>query len=361
MSVINQMLSQLEERGVNTATGQGTVRAVPQARRNMLVPSLLVVVVLAVGIAIWQWMNGHDSNEVATVTAVSDENSINAGVSVRIEPGLQLSVELGSLPLPASLRRAADDFASDKVVASGRHTVDGPVLKTTEIVSALTPESSLPVSPISTVPSGVPAVSQQAAVSAQAIKQVSTVQQADAEFRKAVALMQQGRITDALAGYESVLRLDAGHDAARQALAALLLENKRGTEAERVLQEGLQIKPETVVFAMTLARLQVERGAVELSVGTLEKYLPYAGSQADYHAFLAALLQRQNRHGEAIAHYQIALQNAPGNGTWQMGFGISLQAMERNAEAKNAFRRALDTRTLSPELQAFVEQRIKAL
>jgi MSHA biogenesis protein MshN len=112
---------------------------------------------------------------------------------------------------------------------------------------------------------------------------------------------------------------------------------------------------------MMLARLQVERGAVAEATATLEKALPYANSQADYQAFLAALLQRQNRNDEAIAHYQIALQLAPNNGIWLMGYGISLQAMQRNADAKVTFQRALDTQTLSPDLRAFVQQKLKGL
>ena len=193
------------------------------------------------------------------------------------------------------------------------------------------------------------------------MKRVSPAQHAEAEFRKAVALMQQGHITDAIAGYEAVLRLDAGHDAARQALVALLLENKRGADAGRVLQDGLKIRPEHTGFAMLLARLQVEHGTVEQAAATLEKSLPYADSQADYQAFFAALLQRRNRHKEAITHYQIALQLAPDNGVWLMGYGISLQAVQRTDDARVVFRRALDSKTLSPELQAFVQQKIKEL
>lgn len=173
--------------------------------------------------------------------------------------------------------------------------------------------------------------------------------------------MQQGRIADAISGYETALQLDAGHQAARQALVALLLEAKRGADAERVLQEGLKYRPEQTGFAMLLARIQVERGAVEPAVATLERSLQHADNQADYQAFFAALLQRQGRHKEAVSHYQQALQLAPDNGVWLMGYGISLQGLQRNADARDAFRRALDSQTLSPDLQKFVQQKLKAL
>ena len=114
-------------------------------------------------------------------------------------------------------------------------------------------------------------------------------------------------------------------------------------------------------FAMLLARLQVERGALPLALETLHKTLPYAERQADYQAFVAALLQRQNNHLEAINHYKTAVQLTPNSGVWQMGLGISLHALKRNEEARDAFRRALDTGSLSADLQAFVEQRLKEL
>lgn len=56
-----------------------------------------------------------------------------------------------------------------------------------------------------------------------------------------------------------------------------------------------------------------------------------------------------------------ALRLAPGSGIWLMGLGISLQAINRNTEAQDAFRRAKATNALNPELQAFVDQRLKQL
>jgi MSHA biogenesis protein MshN len=73
------------------------------------------------------------------------------------------------------------------------------------------------------------------------------------------------------------------------------------------------------------------------------------------------LLQRQSRHKDAVEYYQAALRLAPGSGVWLMGLGISLQALDRNADARDAFRRARASNSLSPELQAFVDQRLKQL
>ena len=44
-----------------------------------------------------------------------------------------------------------------------------------------------------------------------------------------------------------------------------------------------------------------------------------------------------------------------------MGLGISLQALGRNTDAQDAFRRARASNTLNPDLQAFVDQRLRQL
>jgi tetratricopeptide (TPR) repeat protein len=191
--------------------------------------------------------------------------------------------------------------------------------------------------------------------------QITPQQQAENEYRKAYALLQQGQAAAAISGFEATLQLDAGHVAARQALVRLLLENKRPADAERVLQEGLQHDPKQSSLALLLARMQVGRNELPQALETMEKSLPYAAKQADYQAFVAALLQRQNRHQEAIGYFQNALKLNPQSGVWLMGLGISLRGEQRNSEAREAFNRALEVHNLSAELQAFVTQQLKEL
>ena len=385
MSVINQVLNQLEQRGAHTAPEQTLVRAVPHGKRSFAMPLLALGLALAGGIAAWQWIQMRKPvlspvegpqvvavstmqrqpvvavpapapavSVVAGVIGVAD--AVDAGETPPAEmppPASRLSFELSAIPLPSSLRQdAALPDAKNSSIPGG--SAKRPS------ANAAPPAQVAKPQPIQTAsPKARTAI--QPSDGVLPLKQVSPEQRADATFRQAVASMQQGHVADAIAGYEAVLRLDAGHDAARQALVALLLEGGRGADAERVLQGGLKSKPEHTGFAMLLARLQVERGAVEQATATLEKTLSYADRQADYQAFFAALLQRQNRHKEAITHYQIALQLAPDNGIWLMGYGISLQAAQRTDDARDAFRRALELRTLNPELQAFVQQKLRGL
>jgi MSHA biogenesis protein MshN len=190
-------------------------------------------------------------------------------------------------------------------------------------------------------------------------KEENPAQKAESSYRRALASLQDGYVNDAISALEETLKANPKHDAARQTLVSLLIENRRVDEAMRQLQLGLTLDPRQPSMAMLLARLQIERGAS--GIETLTRTLPYAGSNADYHAFLAGALQRQQRHREAAEQYQAALQRVPQNGVWWMGLGISLQAEKRDAEALDAYRKAKGTGSLSPELLGFVDRKIQQL
>jgi MSHA biogenesis protein MshN len=190
-------------------------------------------------------------------------------------------------------------------------------------------------------------------------KDESPAQRAETAYRRALSSLQEGYINEAMGALDQALQANPRHDAARQTLVGLLIENKRFDEAMRQLQLGLALDPRQPAMAMLLARLQIERGGA--GIETLNRTLPYAGANSEYHAFLAGALQRQQRHRDAAEQYQAALQSAPQNGVWWMGLGISLQAEKRDGEALDAFRKARAAGSLTGELLAFVEQKIQQL
>lgn len=394
MSLINQVLSDLEKRGANAVPAGASIRVVPMQSNRLKVALLTAALLALVFLAANLWLDSSQPEMSAPARALQppvpnpvvvpqpqpvaaiaqeapqEKNRQEEGTQETATeiagPASRLSLELSSIPLPSTLRTRMPATTTEPRPGSGKaappaaraaHETGTSTMRNTP--KAAENKAPAPVSPAS-VPA--PALSPTPAAPASGVdKQTSVKQQADNEFRKANGLMQQGRIDEALAGYEAVLRLDAGHDETRLALAGLLLKNKRNADAERVLQDGLNRNPKHSGFAMLLARLQVERNALPLAMDTLQKTLPYASQQADYQAFIAAVLQRQNRHAEAISRYQVVLQLAPNSGVWLMGLGISLQAVQRNDEARTAFKRAIESGNLSTELQDFVNQRLKEL
>ena len=187
----------------------------------------------------------------------------------------------------------------------------------------------------------------------------TTPQQAENAYRRALLVLEDGRVTEAIATLQDALKIDPRHEPSRQTLVGLLIEAKRPEEAMRQLQTALALDARQPALAMLLARLQLEQGGPALD--TLMLSLPYAVGNGDYHAFLAGVLQREGRHREAAEHYQAALRSGVQHGVWWMGLGISLQAEKRDAEAAAAFQQAQASGALSTELHTFVERRLRQL
>ena len=365
MSLINQVLNELESRGVNVPLGEATIRAVPPRKQPHVLRYAFVAVLALMLLALAKWYSGR------TETPAPGSAIIAAPVYV--------AALASSSVISASAPEASSPVSSDAVAAptSGMSRVlNAPLLSADRrdkpLLVVQSEESPVAAPDVRKIARNKPQhtfdrETENADTSPEGIadnlqlKKVSPQQRAENEFQKANLAVQEGRTNDALAGYEAALLIDSSHKAARRAWVGLLISLKRNDDAERVLEKGIKRDPKDISFSMLMARLQVERNDLSLALETLQKTLPYAENQPDYQAFLAALLQRQSRHEEAITHYQIALKLAPGNGIWLMGMGISLQALQRKEDARDAYQRALATNSLSPQLQAFVQQKLKEL
>jgi len=397
MSVINQMLQDLENR--HSATGADVsmsahIKAVPN--RTRIHPAAWIILLLGLtvvaGVIVWRiW-------PVPKVADVVHPAGAIAGAPVtQAAPSRHKQHPLSPTPAPARTQasrtdlkpppqtEAAQQRSAAKKLQPEQH---GPVPEQLTIVPPMavarsnldqqvlivgaapsrpgvdsgTPNPALPAQPLPASASQAGLGQSEVAGTREVTKQIKALtpqQRAEIEYAKAVSLLQQGRAAEASELLGNVLQLDPGNTAARQTLVGLLVAGKRYGEAERSLQDGLKLNPGQTGLAMILARLQVEQGDTRRGLNTLLQSVPYAAELPDYQAFLAALLQREGRHKEAIEHYLQALRKVPGSGVWLMGLGISLQAENRLAEAQEAFIRAKASNTLSPDLQAFVEQQLK--
>lgn len=387
MSVINQVLLDLERRRASPAERGAVpshVRALPDSPRATLWTWLAIAggaALAAVGL-FWMMFAGRPVVPLVApapqpiarapqpvaqaprfVTEAAIENVVVASTGVvpevRAEPRSEGPVEFGDFRLRLGLSSTPPEtapLATSTVVAG------------TETVAQARQDKAVPEAPRAGERPRATAPAKSAAGPVRAkpeihkqVRQPTPKELADNEYRKAATWLQQGRLTEAQEGFRAALDFDPAHHGARQGLVVLLLEGRQRTEAERVLQEGLELAPAQTGFAMTLARLQLDRGDAARAAATLRQGYQYAQGNADYLAFLAALLQRQGRHEEAIEQFQSALRLKPRSGVWWLGLGISLQAVNRTADAREAYGRARATNTLQPELAAFAEQRLNQL
>jgi MSHA biogenesis protein MshN len=181
------------------------------------------------------------------------------------------------------------------------------------------------------------------------------------EFRRALALLNQGRVAEAQHALTAVLKTEPGHANARQVYVALLVEQGRIEPARRLLEEGLRLSPGHPSFSLTLARIETEQRDYPGALGILDKVTAPAAADSGHQALRGAVLQRLGRHAEALEAYQNALRAAPQQATSWLGLAVSLEALGRNAEAGDAYRRALGAGPLAAEARDYAETRAAAL
>lgn len=365
MSLINQMLQDLDGRRAESAAdgaAQGHIRVVASKKNRMHGAwwAVLFLALTLVGVLGWSLLRPAPSTGYAVPPA---------------SLALKLAADLSVIPAPLPLPQAAPVWDEKNAAAVKTETVTAAVAQPVDVKnatnsvqknglqtsSAIQSAAILPGKLTSSITLQKVADATPPSAIDKQVKELTPHQRAENDYRKATVAIQQGKTAEAIGGLEQALLQDPQHSAARQTLIGVLLGSKRQDEAVRKLQDGLNLDPSQAGLAMILARVQVEKGDLKAAVETLQRTLPHALERADYQAFLAALLQRQARHKEAIEHYSLAVRKTPQSGVWWMGLGISLQAENRMTEAQEAFGRAKSSNSLSPELQAFVEQRLSQL
>jgi MSHA biogenesis protein MshN len=375
MSLINQMLKDLDQRGSGTAENErargSSIRAVPEQSSSKLVLVIGALLLIVLGAAAGWYFR---QQPVAPPAVPASPAQL-----AKVEPALPpAQTATGESANPASNpAQAAQAPSPDKSVMVKQVRTESSQAGKQALPVATNPSEPTQAGRISTdkpvksarggssSSSGASEARQtraslahdtagKGATAEAGGKEVTTRQQADNAYGKAISLMGNGQRADAIAELENALAMNPKHAMARQTLAGLLLAEKRSEDA-------LKLDRTQWGMAMILARLQVENNDSKTALATLRRSLPQATQKPDYLAFMAALLQREKNHKEAIALYAQALARAPQNGYWWMGYGISLQAENKNADARTAYVNAQKSKNLTPELRAFVEQKLSQL
>jgi len=189
----------------------------------------------------------------------------------------------------------------------------------------------------------------------------SPAEQAEAQFRQGVVLLNQGRVSDAQEQFAGAIGRYAPHLAARQALVSILIDRGRLDEARRVLEEGLTVDPGNLQFATVLARIFVERRDYASAANALAIARTAGESDADYQVLVGAVSQHQGKHAEATAAFEKASRLTPQPATTWLAMAISLEASGRKSEALEAYRKSLTGNVLSQEARGYAEGRIRSL
>ena len=369
MSLVNKMLRDLDARRV----GDGDRAALPAAvtplaarqepGRGLLwlwLGTALVAVVL--GAAAWYATHKPDVPALGPLAAAPSAPSAPVAASAPAAPATP-AAESESVPAPAA------NAALPSLRMTGELSVTPAVAATPpRMTVAATPAPPAPPErpadnavpsrlPMVTVPKAPP-VSAEPSIDKQ-VRLLSPAEMAEIEYRRGVLAQRQGNAEQAAGSYRAALDDFPEHAAARQALAALLIEAKHFDEAEELLRKGTELPAVRLPSTLALARLKVERNQTPAALELLLQNAASGERSAEYQGFLGALLNRAERAPEAVERYQAAIRLAPNEARWWVGLGIALDAAGKAPEAREAYQKARTLPGLPADLAQHVEQRLR--
>jgi MSHA biogenesis protein MshN len=359
MSVINKMLQDLDRRhALGAAADAQVVRPAAGETRGRGWFWLLLVALLGAGLAWMAWV----AFQIHAARPLVTDAAFRAGAEAQTRQSAKPALAPPPIAPPTAPTLAAPPPAVEaaKPESVPLDPPSGDALRLALQLANAAPDKPAPLAQPKPKPMSAPQPQAKAPAVDKRERPRSASDTAEAHFRRAVLLLNHGRVSEAEDQLIAALNADPAHSAARQTYVALLLEQQRTDAARRVLQQALALNPGHATFALALARIHAEQRDYHAALEVMER----AGSvsrNADFQALRGAVLQRLARHGEAVEAYQNAIRGGAQPATTWVGLGISLEALGRKPDAAQAYRRALAAGPIAPEAREYAESRARAL
>jgi len=159
----------------------------------------------------------------------------------------------------------------------------------------------------------------------------------------------------------SLINQDPQNAAARQALARILLNAKRTTEAADLLADGLMLMPDQLGLRSALAQTWVQTGQLNQALNLLQDGIPQGKNDPQYLTLYGHLLMKSSRYQEAKMQYLAAVQKRGSTISSWLGLATALQAEGDKNGAIRAYNQALSLPAINAKQKLFAQERLAEL
>lgn len=160
-------------------------------------------------------------------------------------------------------------------------------------------------------------------------------------------LSRHGRFAEAIASFQTALRLNPDHEYAHQNLGWALFKLRRVDEAEAEYRQALRITPGNASAHLERGMVLVELRRFEDGEREMREAIRREPTRASFRAVLGFALKRQSRLDEASAAFRQAARLDPRSARWWLEIGMLEHLQGRHAQAVAAFR---EVERLDPQL-----------
>ncbi len=396
MSVINQMLKDLEERTPDNNQRSATAVTIPAKSSPVKVVLITLTILLmlnGIGWYVWQLNQENKLLKEQHISIINKdakrivEGKISAKAAVPPRPEQAATKKISS---PVENNRANTVFTANNppvVNNSTRESIAVPALKievtkqdssdknsnnqsgvktklgnnavatksssqAVEIkLSKVRPESTQVVKtePLIKVPASM-------SVSRRKLTADEIVEQ---KLDKAERFLAENSVAKAEQLFQDILIIEPNHKQARKKLAALWFGRKAYQEAINILSQGIALAPLDSELRTMKAQIYIKQGNTTLAFNTLISLAEL--EQVDYQILLANVAQEISKYKAAIKAYQLLIKMQPDNGRWHLGLAIVFDKNSQFGLAVQEYMLAVSKAGLSNSSAEFAQQRIQAL
>ncbi|MEI8042854.1 MAG: tetratricopeptide repeat protein [Verrucomicrobiota bacterium] len=134
---------------------------------------------------------------------------------------------------------------------------------------------------------------------------------ADAQINLGTALSQRGQTDEAIRHYREAVRLQPDHAGARIDLGTALDEQGQTEEAIRQYREAIRLQPDHAAAHYNLGNALAKNGQMDEAISQLQQAISLRPTHVDAHNNLGVALYQQGRMDEAIRQFQEVLRLKP--------------------------------------------------
>jgi len=374
MSVINQMLKDLDKRQNEQQEGANTAMTVPtkiSSSKLMLVIVAIIIIVNVVGIFAWQLYSENQQLRrqvqqestplkpeefsaeptVDKVAAFKDRALTVAATTVK--QAREDNDDLLSVPRSSEQNIHRQDKNAQSTVGEEIPANESLVAKVTEkTATAVTVE----VAKHATTPEHVNITAQATPSLSISRTQLSPQALAANKITQAEQAMERHDIAKAESLFEEVLLIMPEHETARKQLAALWYGKKYYQDAVNLLSQGIALAPPAEEMRLMSARIYYEQGQARQAYNILNPVKQSINTELQ--ALLANAAAELNEHDSAIMAYEKLIALEPNVGRWWLGSAVSLDSLGKFVPARDAYKQAIARNNLSSSAMQFARQRL---
>ena len=365
MSVINQMLKDLEQR--TPEHGQvATPVAVshkPATLKIMLISLTVLISLNLLGFYIWNLQEKLASSELTIQEAEQSQianNNTELPQAKPVKPARLLQLE--AAPDKALI---IENKAVQVIELPQQAIVKEPVKLKDKNLEAIAVTNKRvqpkvtqpePVAPVSPSAKTIEPIESKMSVSRRHLTSKELVTQKLGRAEKALKI---NDVNNAEQLFEEVLIIDPQHKQARKKLAALWFGRKSYQQATNLLSQGISIDKNDAELRLLKARIHLQQGQLKAAYNAL-KALPKL-EQQEYQVMLANVSQQVEQYQSAIQAYKVLIDMQAYSGRWHLGLAIVYDKSSQFSLAVNEYAIALKKSDLSVASAAFAQQRMQAL